>query len=87
MIAPVSNRQGLLGNPYVLRAIAACIPLQLLFTHAPIMQEIFGSTDLTLQEWGKVIGAGLLVYLVVELEKWVIRNTRLAERLSLAASD
>lgn len=87
LIAPVSNRQGLLGNPYVLLAIAACIPLQLLFTHAPIMQEIFGSTDLTLQEWGKVIGAGLLVYLVVELEKWVIRNTRLAERLSLAASD
>ncbi len=87
LIAPVTNRQGLLGNPYVLLAIAACIPLQLLFTHAPIMQEIFGSTDLTLQEWAKVIGAGLLVYLVVEFEKWVIRNTRLAGRLSLAASE
>ncbi|MCO7514056.1 cation-transporting P-type ATPase [Pseudomonas guariconensis] len=87
LIAPVTNREGLLGNPYLLLAIAACVPLQLFFTHAPVMQEIFGSTDLTLLEWGKVVGAGLLVYLVVELEKSMIRRTRLAARLAMAAYD
>ncbi|WP_262923533.1 MULTISPECIES: cation-transporting P-type ATPase [Pseudomonas] len=87
LIAPVTNREGLLGNPYLLLAIAACVPLQLFFTHAPVMQEIFGSTDLTLLEWGKVMGAGLLVYLVVELEKSMIRRTRLAARLAMAAYD
>ncbi|WP_262925142.1 cation-transporting P-type ATPase [Pseudomonas guariconensis] len=87
LIAPVTNREGLLGNPYLLLAIAACVPLQLFFTHAPVMHEIFGSTDLTLLEWGKVVGAGLLVYLVVELEKSMIRRTRLAARLAMAAYD
>ncbi|MBP5057093.1 cation-transporting P-type ATPase [Pseudomonas chlororaphis] len=86
LIAPVTNLKGLFGNPYLLLAIATCVPLQLLFTHAPIMQEIFGSTDLTWLEWGKVLGAGILVYLIVEFEKFVIRNTRLAERLALTAN-
>lgn len=86
LIAPVTTWEGLFGNPYVLLAIAACVPLQLLFTHAPVMQDIFGSTDLTWQEWGKVIGAGLLVFIIVELEKLVIRNTHLARRLALAAN-
>ncbi len=81
LLASVTNREGLLGNRYVLLAIATCTPLQLVYTHTPIMQEIFGSADLSPLEWGKVIGAGLLVYIVVELEKFVIRNTRLANRL------
>ncbi|MHC6225695.1 cation-transporting P-type ATPase [Pseudomonas sp. X10] len=83
LIEPVTNREGLTGNPYLLLAIAACIPLQLLFTHAPIMQEIFGSTDLTWAQWAQVIAAGALVYTVVELEKLVIRRTPLAEHLAL----
>ncbi|HEY0286727.1 MAG TPA: cation-transporting P-type ATPase [Pseudomonas sp.] len=83
LLAPVSNREGLTGNRYVLVAIATCILLQFVYTHSQIMQDIFGSTDLSPLEWGQVIGAGLLVYIVVELEKWVIRTTRLAERLGL----
>jgi len=75
--------RGLTGNRYVLLAIAACIPLQLAYTHTPTMQAIFGSTDLSMLEWGKVIGAGLLVFCVAELEKLMIRRTRLAARLGL----
>ncbi|WP_418646670.1 cation-transporting P-type ATPase [Thauera butanivorans] len=69
------------GNRYVLLAIAACIPLQLAFTHLPLMQGIFGSDDLTLLEWAKVLGAGLLVFCVAEAEKFIIRRTPLAARL------
>ena len=77
IFAPVINREGLTGNHYVLLAIAACIPLQLAFTHAPVMQSVFGSADLTALEWLKVICAGLLVFCVAEIEKYVIRRTRL----------
>ena len=83
ILAPVANWAGLTGNRYVLLAIAACIPLQLAYTHTPTMQAIFGSTDLSMLEWGKVIGAGLLVFCVAELEKLMIRRTRLAARLGL----
>jgi len=85
ILASVANRQGLTGNPYVLLAIAACIPLQLAFTHAPIMQSIFGSTDLSPLQWAQVACAGLLVFCVAELEKLVIRRTPLAARIAPAA--
>ncbi|WP_349570258.1 cation-transporting P-type ATPase [Azotobacter salinestris] len=82
ILAPVVSLDGLTGNRYVLLAIAACIPLQIGYTHAPAMQAIFGSTDLTLLEWAKVVAAGLLVFSVAELEKFVIRRTRLAAHLA-----
>ncbi|MCM2331647.1 MAG: cation-transporting P-type ATPase [Pseudomonas sagittaria] len=82
ILASVLNREGLTGNHYVLLAIALCIPLQLAFTYAPFMQGIFGSTDLSAGDWLKVLGAGLLVFVVAELEKWVIRRTPLAARVA-----
>ncbi|MCP8465765.1 cation-transporting P-type ATPase [Pseudomonas sp. ZM23] len=82
IFASVLNREGLLGNRYALAAIAVCIALQLAFTYAPWMQNLFGSAGLSPLEWSKVLGAGLLVFLVAELEKWVIRRTGLATRLA-----
>jgi len=82
VFAPVLTRKGLFGNPYVLVAIAACIPLQLLYTHTAPMQATFGSADLSLVEWSKVIAAGLLVFCVAELEKWILRSNGLAARLT-----
>ena len=72
--ASVCNWRGLTGNPYVLLAIAACMALQLAFTHLPLMQGIFGSTDLTPGEWAKVGAAGALVFVVVECDKWLARR-------------
>ena len=46
------------------------------------MQAIFGSTDLSAQEWLKALGVGLLVFGMAELEKVVIRRSGLAARLS-----
>ncbi|MFA5678702.1 MAG: cation-transporting P-type ATPase [Pseudomonas sp.] len=80
IFASVVNREGLFGNRYVLIAIAVCIPLQLAFTHAPLMQAVFGSTDLALDEWLKVIGAGLMVFIVAEIEKCIMRKTGFARR-------
>ena len=81
ILAPVVSRQGLTGNRVILLALLACIPLQIAFTHAPILQSIFDSTALTMLEWAKVLGAGLLVFCVAELEKSIIRRSPLAARL------
>ena len=55
--------------------------LQLAFTHTAVMHSIFESTHLSPLEWLKVLGAGLLVFAVAELEKFVIRRTPLASRV------
>lgn len=81
--ASVISREGMTGNPYVPLAMAACIPLQLIYTHAPFMQAIFGSADLTLLQWVKVLAAGLVVFCGTELEKLLVRRLGLAPRLRL----
>lgn len=70
----VLSREGLFGNRYVVITFLACIPLQLLFTYTPAMQAIFNSTALDLVDWLKVLGAGLLVFSIAELEKAIMRR-------------
>ncbi|KKW67043.1 carbonate dehydratase [Lampropedia cohaerens] len=65
----VLNREGLIGNPYVLLSIAACVPLQLLFTYWPAMHTIMGSASLDGAQWTKVLAAGSAVLVVAELDK------------------
>ena len=77
LMAPVANLKGLLGNPYVVMAIAACLLFQLAFTHLPLMQGIFGSAALTPGEWAKAAGAAALVFVVVEWDKWLARRRHL----------
>ena len=69
------TREGLLGNPQVLMAIGVCALLQLAFVHAPWLQAVFGSTDLSPAEWLRVLLAGAAVFAVAELEKWVLRRS------------
>jgi magnesium-transporting ATPase (P-type) len=70
----VLSLEGVFGNRYVLIAIVACAALQIAYTHAGPLQALFGSTDLSLDEWLKVTLAGLFVFIVAELEKIVIRQ-------------
>ncbi|WP_406625129.1 cation-transporting P-type ATPase [Acidovorax sp. SDU_ACID1] len=68
------SREGLLGNPQVLLAIGVCALLQLAFVHAPWLQAVFGSTDLSPGEWLRVLLAGAGVFAAAELEKWALRR-------------
>ena len=84
ILEPALTRDGLSGNRAALAAIAACVPLQLAFTHLPVMQDIFGSSGLTALEWAKVLAAGMMVFAVAELEKLLIRRSGLALKLEHA---
>jgi hypothetical protein len=46
------------------------------------MQQIFGSAALSIAEWIKVLGAGLLVFGLAEVEKLVIRRSGWSARLA-----
>ena len=74
----VLSREGLLGNPKVPMAIAACLLLQLAYVHLPWLQGVFGSTDLSPGEWLRVVLAGACVFAVAEAEKALQRRFRAA---------
>ncbi|MFN3985173.1 MAG: cation-transporting P-type ATPase [Rhodocyclaceae bacterium] len=81
---PILNREGLIGNPYVLGAIMLLLVAQALFTYAPVMQTLFGTAALNADTWMRIVLFGMAVLLIVELEKTVMRRTGLARWLGRA---
>lgn len=72
--------QGLKGTPPVLIAVCIVFLLQAMFTYAPFMQQLFGTTALTFQHGLICVGIGMVVFFVLETEK-AIRKMRLGKTL------
>ncbi|MDI5920362.1 HAD-IC family P-type ATPase [Halomonas sp. LR5S13] len=66
--------QGLFGSRPVLLAIGLVIAIQLGWTYLPFMQLLFEGEPLSPIHWGLILTAGVGLFLVVELEKWVLRH-------------
>jgi Ca2+-transporting ATPase len=67
------STRSLFGNRYVWIAIAALFVLQLAFTYAPPMQALFNTTFIDVDSWQRIAAFGLLLFLVVEVEKGLVR--------------
>ena len=67
-----------MGNKYLPMGIGAVVVLQLLFTYAPPLQMLFETTAIPLWIWPWLFLAGLVFFLVVEIEKFIIRTVRRA---------
>ncbi len=74
LAAPVLSPAGLLGNRWVLVAIAVLLAFQLAFTYAPPMQQLFDSRALAPGEWLQVVAVASSVLFLVEAEKWWLRT-------------
>jgi hypothetical protein len=74
-----------LGNRYLPLGIAAVVILQLIFTYAPPLQAIFGNEAIPLRVWPWLLAAGLAFFLVVELEKLIIRSSTSLRKAVTAA--
>jgi magnesium-transporting ATPase (P-type) len=70
--------KGLLGNRSALVAIGVLIVVQLGFTYLELAQTLFGTADVPVDEWGWILAAGMTVFLLVELEKGMVRFLRRA---------
>ena len=64
-----------LGNRYLPMGIGAVVVLQLLFTYAPPLQHLFHNEAIPLEAWPWLFLGGFVFFLIVELEKLVIRAT------------
>lgn len=71
-----------LGNRYVPMGVGAVVLLQLLFTYAPPLQQLFGTAAIPLDVWPWLFLGGFVFFLIVEAEKFVIRAFRSRRRSS-----
>jgi len=62
------------GNKYLAMGIGAVVVLQLLFTYAPPLQALFETEAIPLRVWPWLFLGGLVFFLVVEAEKFIIRS-------------
>jgi magnesium-transporting ATPase (P-type) len=75
ILVPVFIRAGILGSRAVVIAMGVLITLQLLFTYAPPLQFLFGTTALGWSEWAIILAFGMVLFVLVELEKaWFRRR-------------
>jgi magnesium-transporting ATPase (P-type) len=69
------------GTPAVLAAVATLALAQLAFTYLPVMNELFGTRPLGFTELVVAGTAGLLLMMLLEAEKAVMRRLRVFEEL------
>ena len=70
----ILNREGFFGNRYVLLAIALLLLSQACFTYLPLAQTLFGTAAIDADAWLRIFAFGVLLMLVVEAEKWLLRK-------------
>jgi len=66
----------LVGNRLVWVAAGALLVLQLVFTYAPFMHDWFDSGPIGVRDWAITLVGAVLVFLVVEASKAVLRRSR-----------
>ncbi|MDO9379004.1 MAG: HAD-IC family P-type ATPase [Nocardioidaceae bacterium] len=69
-LARPTSSIGWTSNRYVFVGIGAVVVLQIGFVHLPVLQSLFGTTDLGPAQWALAAAAGAIVVPVVGAEKW-----------------
>jgi Ca2+-transporting ATPase len=67
-------KTGFLGNKYILYGAFAMIGFQIAFTYLPFMNIAFHSHPISLTDWIMITSAGILIFLVIEVEKAIQRK-------------
>lgn len=68
--------KGFFNNQYAFWASGALIVLQMGFVYLPFMNTFFGTQAIAATYWLYPLAAGALVFLLVELEKFIILNLK-----------
>lgn len=62
------------NNVYVFIAVGALVLFQAIFTYVPYMNTLFGTSPIGISSWIYVLFAGLMVFVIVEIEKLVAKK-------------
>jgi cation-transporting ATPase F len=60
---------GIFSNPWLWVGVMSMIALQLIFTYAPLMNRLFASAPIGMDDWARIVAVGLVIYFVIEAEK------------------
>jgi Ca2+-transporting ATPase len=66
---------GLFSNPWLFIGVITMGISQLLFTYLPAMQRVFGTANLGAEEWMLIMIVGVVVFIVIEIEKKVTMSS------------
>ena len=78
LLASIFSKTGWLGNKVLLLNSAILLALHMALTYLPVMQKMFGTIALDGAAWFKIFAFGVLVLLLVETEKWLLRRVSAA---------
>jgi magnesium-transporting ATPase (P-type) len=67
------NVEGLFGNRVALQMMGLLLAAQIAFTHLEPMQRLFGTRAIDATAWSAVLAFGVLLFLLVEAEKALMR--------------
>ena len=73
-------RSGFFSNKLIFVGIAIMILLQLAFTYAPFMNEIFQSKPIEIDSWLKIIGVSLATFIIIEIKKLVYNKLNVIQK-------
>ncbi|MGR8934122.1 MAG: cation-transporting P-type ATPase [Gammaproteobacteria bacterium] len=65
---------GVFSNTWVIFGVSAMAAAQLLYTYWSPMQRLFGSAAIGALEWLLIVSAGMAIYSVIGMEKWLVRR-------------
>ncbi len=69
---------GFFSNMWVFAGVTSMLLLQVVYTYLPLMNRLFQSSAIGAASWGRILVAGLVAYLVVEMEKKLRRGRKAA---------
>ncbi len=76
---------GLWSNPLLWLGVAIMILLQMVYTYTPVFNKVFQSAPMSLAEWMLVLGISMIIFIVVEIDKWVRRSRESGGRVKTAS--
>ena len=62
---------GFFANRWAFGCTLAMVGLQLLFTYAPVMNQLFHTAPIVAGSWLRIAAVAAAVFAIVELEKWL----------------
>jgi magnesium-transporting ATPase (P-type) len=71
---PSTTAHGIFGTPAVLIGVALVVAMQLAFTYVPAMQRVFGTAPIGIVDGLLIVGVGVALLLLVEIEKRVVNR-------------
>jgi magnesium-transporting ATPase (P-type) len=63
-----------IGNKVAIGASVLLLVLQIGFLYIPAMNTLFGTAPLDATTWAVIVGLGAMIFVIVEIEKWIWRR-------------